>query len=50
MVADAYDFQGLTAITWGGKERLTCGFFWVYCDEAYAVLSWDWVTALQVGL
>ena len=43
VVAEAYDPQGLTVITWGEKKRMTWGFFQVYCDEAYAVLSEDWL-------
>jgi hypothetical protein len=43
VVAEAYDPQGLTVITWGEKKRMTWGFFQIYCDEAYAVLSEDWL-------
>ncbi len=34
-----YDEHGLTAITWGRRQRMTWGFWQTYCDEAYAVLG-----------
>ncbi|MFN7996187.1 MAG: hypothetical protein U0Q18_21430 [Bryobacteraceae bacterium] len=40
-----YDPRGLTVITWGAKKRMTWSFFDTYCDEAYAVLSSDWIAA-----
>jgi hypothetical protein len=43
VVLEAYDSQGLTVISWGQKKRMTWGFFMVYCDESFAVLSQDWV-------
>jgi hypothetical protein len=33
--------SGLTAITWGAKQRMTERFLRAYCDELYAVLSPD---------
>lgn len=36
-----YDEHGLTAITWGRRQRMTWGFWQAYCDEAYAVLGRD---------
>jgi hypothetical protein len=41
----AYDPDGLTCITWGAKKRMTWQFFAQYCNEAYAPLSHDWLTA-----
>lgn len=38
-----YDPRGLTVITWGEKKRMTWNFLDTYCDEAYAVLSQDWI-------
>ena len=32
-------------ITWGSTMPMSDYFFQVYCDEAYAVLSQDWITA-----
>jgi hypothetical protein len=39
----AYDSRGLTVITWGATKRMSWGFLDAYCDEAYAVLSQDWI-------
>jgi hypothetical protein len=39
----AYDTRGLTVVTWGALKRMTWGFLDTYCDEAYAVLSQDWI-------
>lgn len=41
----AYDTEGLTCITWGATKRMSWAFFQTYCDEAYAVLSPDWIIA-----
>jgi len=40
-----YDARGLTVITWGAKKRMTWSFLDAYCDEAYAVLSDDFIAA-----
>lgn len=39
----AYDSRGLTVVTWGALKRMSWGFLDAYCDEAYAVLSQDWI-------
>ena len=39
----AYDDAGLTCITWGMVKRMSWDWFFAYCDEAYALLSDDWV-------
>jgi len=39
----AYDVRGLTVVTWGSLKRMTWSFFDTYCDEAFAVLSHDWI-------
>jgi hypothetical protein len=39
----AYDQRGLTAVTWGAVKRMTWGFWSTYCDEAYALVSQDWI-------
>jgi hypothetical protein len=39
----AYDPHGLTVVTWGALQRMSWYFFETYCDEAYAVLSQDWI-------
>ena len=41
----AYDSGGLTVVTWGALKRMTWGFWSAYCDEAYALLSNDFLTA-----
>ncbi|HTP53768.1 MAG TPA: hypothetical protein VML94_02235 [Thermoplasmata archaeon] len=41
----AYDPLGLTVVTWGALKRMTWGFLTAYCDEAYALLSDDFLTA-----
>jgi len=41
----AYDPRGLTVVTWGALKRMTWGFWVAYCDEAYALLSDDFLTA-----
>jgi hypothetical protein len=38
-----YDPRGLTVITWGAPKRMSWGFVDAYCDDAYGVLSQDWV-------
>lgn len=40
-----YDARGLTVITWGAPLRMTWQFLDTYCDEAYAVLSKDWINS-----
>jgi hypothetical protein len=40
-----YDSRGLTVVTWGALQRMTWNFFRYYCDEAYAILSPDWITS-----
>ncbi len=41
----AYDAHGLTVITWGETKTMTWQFWSAYCDEAYAVLSMDFLEA-----
>lgn len=43
--AVGYDARGLTVITWGALKRMTWQFWDAYCDEAYALLSPDWIEA-----
>lgn len=43
----AGDTLGDTCITWGAPKRMTSRFFATYCDEAYALLSPDWLDAAQ---
>jgi hypothetical protein len=39
----AYDQQGLTCVTWGALKTMTWRFWDSYCDEAFGILSKDWV-------
>jgi len=39
----AYDARSLTVVTWGGLQAMTWGFWKAYCDEAYAILSPDYL-------
>ena len=41
----AYDANGLTVVTWGKLMQMTWAFWDAYCDEAYAILSPDWLEA-----
>ncbi len=41
--AIAYDAVGLTVITWGAPLNMTWDFFKTYCDEAYAIISPDFL-------
>ncbi|MCI4326721.1 MAG: hypothetical protein L3K16_03675 [Thermoplasmata archaeon] len=41
----AYDAESLTVVTWGALKEMTWGFWAAYCDEAYALLSDDFLTA-----
>lgn len=38
-----YDEEALTVVTWGALQELTWSFWDRYCDEAYAVLSADFL-------
>jgi len=40
----AYDARGVTVVTWGALQMMTWSFWEVYCDEAYAILSNDYLT------
>lgn len=39
----AYDAHYLTVVTWGSLKKMTWTFWQAYCEEAYAVLSKDFV-------
>jgi hypothetical protein len=39
----AYDSRSLTVVTWGGLQAMTWGFWAAYCDEAFAILSPDYL-------
>jgi len=39
----AYDQRGVTCVTWGALQMMTWSFWEAYCDEAYAILSEDYL-------
>ena len=41
----AYDPRVLTVVTWGALKRMTWSFWSTYCDEAFALLSDDFLRA-----
>lgn len=43
VILTGYDADGLTCITWGAPKRLTWRWLAAYCDEAYALLSGEWL-------
>jgi hypothetical protein len=45
----AYDARGCTCVTWGDLKQMTWQFWNTYCDEAYAVLSGDFLTTDKDG-
>jgi len=45
VVAVGYDALGVLVVTWGQIKRMTWDFYKKYADEAYGILSYDWVNA-----
>jgi len=45
----AYDALGLTVVTWGALKQMTWSFWETYCDEAYAILSEDFVDVNKIA-
>ena len=43
MVLVGYDANYITCITWGVLHKMTWAWFHYYCDEAYALVSNDWI-------
>jgi hypothetical protein len=41
----AYNQNSLTVVTWGALQKVTWSFLDKYCDEAYALISRDWLSA-----
>jgi hypothetical protein len=44
----AYDVRGVTVVTWGALQVMTWSFWNAYCDEAYAIISVDYLTNKEV--
>jgi hypothetical protein len=40
----AYDARSLTVVTWGALQTMTWSFWEAYCEEAYAIISNDYLT------
>lgn len=38
-----YGMIGDSCVTWGQRQEMTWSFFLKYCDEAYAVITEDWI-------
>lgn len=45
VIVTGYDSEGLDVITWGTRIRMTWNFWYVYVDEAYALISQDFLSA-----
>ncbi len=43
----AYDARGVTVVTWGALQAMTWSFWEAYCDEAYAIISPDYLNDKQ---
>lgn len=44
----AYDARGVTVVTWGALQTMTWSFWETYCEEAYAIISNDYLTKKKV--
>lgn len=44
VAAVAYDVRTLWVVTWGSVKPMSWSFFQTYMDEAFAVLSLDWIS------
>ncbi|WP_298800086.1 hypothetical protein [uncultured Devosia sp.] len=44
-----YDASGLTCVTWGQEKRMTWDWWDAYGEEAWALLSEDWIGANQLA-
>ena len=45
----AYDARYITVVTWGALQQMTWTFWAAYCDEAYAILSNDYLTGRKAN-
>lgn len=48
IILTGYDSTGVDTVTWGEQGTATWGWLDAYMDEAYAVISPDWMTAAGV--
>ena len=44
-----YDATGVTLITWGAPKKATWAWISKYCDEAYALISEDWLETIGIS-
>jgi hypothetical protein len=44
----AYDARGVTVVTWGALQVMTWSFWETYCEEAYAIVSNDYLTGKKL--
>jgi hypothetical protein len=49
VIVPAYDADGLTCITWGGRLRMTWDFWRTITDESYALISGPWAPTGQLA-
>lgn len=40
---EGYGSEGTSCITWGRRQGMNWDWFLKYCDEAYAVITMDWI-------
>ena len=43
VIAVAYDTESVTVITWGAPLKMSWAFWMKYVEEAYAIISTDWI-------
>lgn len=44
-----YDAQGMVVVTWGRLQKMSWAFWFAYGEEAFALLSPDWLTSRGVS-
>jgi hypothetical protein len=45
VILNSYTLSDFGLVSWGLKYRMTNAFFSTFCDEAYALVSTDWIAA-----
>ena len=45
----AYDSRGVTVVTWGALQTMTWSFWETYTEEAYAIVSTDYLTGKKTS-
>ena len=49
VIACGYNDKGLTVITWGQPKLMTWSFYHAYVEEAWALLSKEWISASGIA-